>query len=58
MLTANDVQELEAAFAKKVFGNRLPKAIAAADDIGVNPGYSSVGKHGKSPKYWWIKTGS
>ena len=49
-LTAEDMQELETAFAKvKVVGNRAPEAIAAAHDIGVSIGTSSVGTHGKSP---------
>ncbi|MES2767094.1 MAG: aldo/keto reductase [Bacteroidota bacterium] len=49
-LTADDMQELETAFAKvKVFGNRAPESIAAAHDIGVSIGTSSAGTHGKSP---------
>ena len=49
-LTAEDMQELERAFANvKVFGNRVPEALAAAHDIGVSIGTSSVGTHGKSP---------
>jgi aryl-alcohol dehydrogenase-like predicted oxidoreductase len=49
-LTAADMQELETAFSKvKVFGNRAPESIAAAHDIGVNIGSSSIGTYGKSP---------
>jgi len=49
-LTAEDMQELETAFAKvKVFGNRAPESIAAVHDIGVNIGSSSIGTNGKSP---------
>lgn len=49
-LTTADMQELETAFAKvQVFGNRAPESIAAAHDIGVNIGSSSIGTNGKSP---------
>jgi aryl-alcohol dehydrogenase-like predicted oxidoreductase len=49
-LTEADMKELENAFAKEtVFGNRAPEAIAAAHDIGVSIGSSSIGTHGKSP---------
>jgi len=49
-LTAEDMKELETAFAKvKVFGNRAPESIAAVHDIGVNIGSSSIGTNGKSP---------
>jgi aryl-alcohol dehydrogenase-like predicted oxidoreductase len=49
-LTVDDMHELETAFAKvEVFGNRAPEAIAAAHDIGVDIGSSSIGTNGKSP---------
>jgi aryl-alcohol dehydrogenase-like predicted oxidoreductase len=49
-LTVDDMQELETAFAKvEVFGNRAPESIAAAHDMGVNIGSSSIGTNGKSP---------
>lgn len=49
-LTKEDMQTLENAFAKEtVYGNRAPKGIASAHDIGVNIGSSSKGTHGKSP---------
>jgi aryl-alcohol dehydrogenase-like predicted oxidoreductase len=48
-LTAEDMQELEAEFAKvEVFGKRAPEQIAAAHDIGADIGTSSEGTHGKS----------
>lgn len=49
-LSADDVARLEREFAQvQVFGNRAPESIAAAHDIGVDIGSSSLGTHGKSP---------
>jgi aryl-alcohol dehydrogenase-like predicted oxidoreductase len=50
VLSKDDIKTLEDAFAKEtVYGNRAPEAIAAAHDIGVNIGSSSVATNGKSP---------
>lgn len=49
-LNVAEIAELEAGFAKAgVQGARAPAAIAAAHDIGVDIGSSSLGGHGRSP---------